>query len=174
MPFPACLRSAWPFSPFPCCLHCFFSQPHYLILSLLLNRLLFFSWKNLPAERSSPEFNCTPLGRWPKPPTGDGRATLLEVTVNNESNDPHWKELADYLRKLNVDFYWRAQNMISEKKANNILPPSRPMRRAGMGISMTMRQDHTPPDLLGVEESAPSQKSENRDRKRNSPERWLR
>ena len=91
--------------------------------------------------------------------------------MNNDSNDLYWKDLAEYLRKLNVDFYWRAQNMISEKKANNILSPSRPMRRAGMGISMTMRQDHTPPDLLGGEESAPSQKSENRDQKQNLPER---
>ena len=94
--------------------------------------------------------------------------------MNNESNDPHWKELADYLRKLNVDFYWKTQNIISEKKANNIQPPSRPMRRAGMGISMTMRQEQAPPALSGDEESAPSQKYENRDRKQNSPERWLR
>jgi len=80
--------------------------------------------------------------------------------VNNESNDPHWKELADYLRKLNVDFYWKAQNMISEKKANNILPPSRPMRRTGMGISMTMRQEHTPPVLTEDEDPVSSKNPE--------------
>jgi hypothetical protein len=98
----------------------------------------------------------------------------LEVTVNNESNDPHWKEIADYLRKLNVDFYWRSRNMISAKKTHYIATPSRPVRKAGMGISMSLRQEQTPPVFTEDNETALSQKSENRDRKRNSAERWLR
>jgi hypothetical protein len=100
---------------------------------------------------------------------GYSSATLLEVTVNNESNDPYWKELADYLRKLNVDFYWKTQSMVHDKSAYQPKPPPRPFK--GGGISMTMRQEHTPPVLTEDEEPVSSQKSENRDRKRNSPER---
>jgi hypothetical protein len=66
------------------------------------------------------------------------------LPVSHENNDPHWKELADYLRKLNIEFYWRSQNLISEKKARNIEPPSKPVRTGG-GISLNMRQEHTPP-----------------------------
>jgi len=94
--------------------------------------------------------------------------------VNNESNDLHWKELADYLKKLNVDFYWKTQNMVSEKKARNIQSPSRPVRKAGMGISLSMRQEHTPPVLAEGEEHVPSRKAEIKGRKRNLSERWTR
>lgn len=68
--------------------------------------------------------------------------------MSNGSNDQHWKELADHLRKLNVDYYWRVRNRISEKNARDIGALSRPVRSSGMGISMSMRQEHTPPDLL--------------------------
>jgi hypothetical protein len=95
----------------------------------------------------------------------------LEVIVNNESNDPHWKEIADYLRKLNVDFYWKTQNMLYER--SGYTPNSPPKPSKGGRISMTMRQEHTPPVNSGDKEFAPSQKSENRDRRRNSQERWL-
>lgn len=94
--------------------------------------------------------------------------------MSNESNDPQWKELADYLKKLNVEFYWNTQNMISDKKNHHIQPPSRPVRRAGVGISMSMRQEQTPPVLTGDSESSPSKKYENRGQKRTSSERWLR
>ena len=92
--------------------------------------------------------------------------------MNKESNDPHWKEIADYLRKLNVDFYWKTQDMLQERSGYNPNPPPKPSR--GGGISMTMRQEHTPPVLAGDEEPVSSQKFESEDRKRNSPERWLR
>jgi hypothetical protein len=92
----------------------------------------------------------------------------MEVTVSNESNDPHWKELADYLKKLNVEFYWKTQNMISDKKNHHIQPPSRPVRRAGMGISMAVREEHTPSVLTGDSESDSSKKYENRGPKRTS------
>ena len=93
--------------------------------------------------------------------------------MSKESSDPHWKELADYLKKLNVDFFWKTQNMISEKKTHNIQPPSMPVRRAGMGISMSVRQEHTPPALTGDMESDSSTKYEIQDQKRTSSERWL-
>jgi hypothetical protein len=96
----------------------------------------------------------------------------LEVTVNKESNDPHWKEIADYLWKLNVDFYWKTQDMLPERSGHIPNPPPKPSR--GGGISMTMRQEHTPPVLAEDEEPVSSQKFESEDRKRNSPERWLR
>ena len=92
--------------------------------------------------------------------------------MNNENNDLYWKELADYLRKLNVDFYWKIQDMLQERSANIHNPPPKPSR--GGGISMTMKQEHTPPVLVGDEEPVPSQKFKNEDRKRNSSERWLR
>jgi len=104
--------------------------------------------------------------------SGEKGTTLLEVIVNNDSNNPYWKELADYLRKLNVDFYWKTQNMVHEKSGYQPKPPPRPSK--GGGISMTMRQEHTPPVLTEDEEPVSSQKSENKDRKRNLPERWLR
>lgn len=67
--------------------------------------------------------------------------------MSNENNDQHWKELADHLRKLNVDYYWRIRNRISEENARNIGPPSRPVRSSGMGISMSMMQEYAPPIL---------------------------
>jgi hypothetical protein len=89
--------------------------------------------------------------------------------VNNQSNDPHWKEIADYLRKLNVDFYW---NMVHEKPLSRPLLPPRPCM--GMKISMDMKQEHTPPILTGDEDPAFSLKSETEKGKRNSLERRTR
>jgi hypothetical protein len=78
--------------------------------------------------------------------------------VSHENNEPHWKELADYLRKLNIEFYWKSQNMISAKKAHNIEPPSKPVRTGG--ISLAMRQEHTPPVFTGDRKSGHSQNSD--------------
>lgn len=83
----------------------------------------------------------------------DHERTVLEVNVKYESNDPHWKELADYLRKLNVDFYWRIQDRISEESACKAMPPSRPVHGSGLGISMNIRQEHFP--FVTTEEKEP-------------------
>ena len=93
----------------------------------------------------------------------------MEVIVNNDSNDLYWKELADYLRNLNVDFYWK---MVHEKPLSRPLPPPRPC--VGGRIAMTMKQEHTPPVHAGDEDPVTSKKSEIKDRKRTTPERWLR
>jgi len=83
--------------------------------------------------------------------------------VNNESNDPYWKELADYLRKLNVDFYWKTRNMVHERSVYKSTPPPKPSMSGG--ISMSMRQEHTPPALTEEEDPVSSQKSEDGDKK---------
>lgn len=61
-------------------------------------------------------------------------------------DDPHWKDLADYLRKLNVEFYWKTRNMVQEKPGHRPMPPPRPSR--GGGISMAMKQEGEPPPLM--------------------------
>jgi hypothetical protein len=101
--------------------------------------------------------------------TGENGTTLLEVIVNNDINDLYWKELADYLRKLNVDFYWK---MVHEKPFSRPLLPPRPCM--GKKISMNMMQEHTPPLPIGDEESTFSQKSETGNRKLNLSERRTR
>ena len=81
------------------------------------------------------------------------------------------KELADHLKKLNLDFYWRSRNLIREEKAQNIKPPAKPLRKVGMGISMFLRQEHTSPVSAITKESDNPPKSENGNQKRNSPGR---
>ncbi len=65
-------------------------------------------------------------------------------------DDPHWKGLADSLRKLNVEFHWktreRLSTMVQEKPGHRPIPPPRPSR--GGGISMAMKQEGEPPPLL--------------------------
>lgn len=81
--------------------------------------------------------------------------------MNNENNDPQWKKIADDLRKLNVDFYWK---MVHERPASRPMPPPRPC--ISKDISMATKQEHTPPIITGDEQPVSPQSSIHRKMKR--------
>ena len=61
-------------------------------------------------------------------------------------DDPHWKDQADSLRKLNVEFYWKTRDMVQEKPGHRPIPLPRQSR--GGGISMAMKQEGESPPLM--------------------------
>jgi hypothetical protein len=86
--------------------------------------------------------------------------------LDNRNNDPYWKVLADHLRKLDVDFYWKSFNIATEKSISRPLPPPRPC--IGKGLFLVMKQEHTPPILTGDEEPVSLRNPDHRNLKRNS------
>ena len=74
--------------------------------------------------------------------------------MNSDLNEVQWKDIADTLKELNIDFDRRMASLFPRRPKAFPAPPTRPT--PGSGICMTMTADHTPripPGILNDEQA---------------------
>jgi hypothetical protein len=62
--------------------------------------------------------------------------------MNSNLNEDQWKDIADTLRELNIDFDRRVETLFPRRPKIFPAPPTRPS--PGSGVCMTMNAEHAP------------------------------
>ena len=68
------------------------------------------------------------------------------------------KELADYLRRLNLEFEWKTRNFTLKNRDDKPGPPPRPIERNRISMSMIQERNPRPrPEDLDQENNEPAE-----------------